>query len=117
MIAAIIDHRYNDFHNTRTELFGFYECEDHQESSDRLLHSVETWLKEKGMEKVLGPSKPGMMDEIGILVEGFDRYPAILMPYNEPYYDKLIVNSGYHADMYQLIYLVTLDYEYCERAS
>src|SRR5690625_1094533 len=96
-IAAIIDHRYNDFHNTRTGFFGFYECEDHQESSDRLFHAVETWLKEKGMEKVLGPSKPGMMDEIGILVEGFDRYPAILMPYNEQYNDKLIVNSRYHA--------------------
>src|SRR5690625_7367295 len=61
------------------------------------------------MEKVLGPSKPGMMDEIGILVEGFDRYPAILMPYNEPYYDNLIVNSGYHAEMDLLNYLVIQD--------
>ena len=116
-IAAIIDHRYNDFHNTRTGFFGFYECEDHQESSDRLFHAVETWLKEKGMEKVLGPSKPGMMDEIGILVEGFDRYPAILMPYNEPYYDKLIVNSGYHAEMDLLNYLVTQDNVDRERAN
>src|SRR5690625_7960099 len=69
------------------------------------------------MEKVLGPSKPGMMDEIGILVEVFDRYPAILMPYNEPYYDKLIVNSGYHAEMDLLNYLVTQDNVDRERAN
>src|SRR5690625_4271572 len=116
-IAAIIDHRYNDFHNTRTGFFGFYKCEDHQESSDRLFHAVETWLKEKGMEKVLGPSKPGMMEGIGIVVEGFDRYPAILMPYNAPYYDKLIVNSGYHAEMDLLNSLVTQDNVGRERAN
>lgn len=116
-IAAIIDHRYNDFHKTRTGFFGFYECEDLQDSSDMLFDAAETWLKEKGMEQVLGPSKPGMMDEIGILVEGFDRYPAILMPYNKPYYDKLIVNSGYHAEMDLLNYLVTQDSVDRERAN
>src|SRR5690625_6278653 len=69
------------------------------------------------MEQVIGTSKPVMMDEIGILVEGFDRYPAILMPYNEPYYDKLIVNSGYHAEMDLLNYLVTQDNVDRERAN
>jgi len=55
----------------------------------------------------MGPSNPGMMDEIGILVEGFDKYPAILMPYHKPYYDELIKNSGYGKEMDLLAYHVT----------
>src|SRR5690625_7077076 len=69
------------------------------------------------MTNVHSPSKPRMIDEIGILVEGLDRYPAILMPYNEPYYDKLIVKSGYHAEMDLLNYLVTQDNVDRERAN
>ena len=42
------------------------------------------------MEKVLGPASPGMMDVIGILKEGYDKDPYILMPYNKDYYPKLI---------------------------
>lgn len=108
-IAAIIDHRYNEFHKNLTGFFGFYECNNNQQKSDLLFEAAENWLREKGMEQVLGPASPGMMDEIGILVEGFDKYPTILMPYNKPYYDKLIKNSGYHGEMDLLSYLVTQD--------
>src|SRR5690625_4155068 len=69
------------------------------------------------MEKDLSPSKPWLIDVIVIFVDGLDRYPAILMPYNEPYYDKLIVNSGYHAEMDLLNYLVTQDNVDRERAN
>ncbi|TVR15888.1 MAG: GNAT family N-acetyltransferase [Balneolaceae bacterium] len=108
-IAAIIDHRYNRFHNTKTGFFGFFESIDKAETSNLLFKVAEGWLREKGMEQVLGPANPGMMDEIGILVEGFDKYPSILMPYNKPYYDKLLTEAGYKKEMDLLTYLVTQD--------
>ncbi|MCC5940281.1 MAG: GNAT family N-acetyltransferase [Balneolaceae bacterium] len=108
-IAAIIDHRYNRYHNTKTGFFGFFESVDKVETSDLLFKVAEDWLREQGMEQVLGPANPGMMDEIGVLVEGFDKYPSILMPYNKPYYDKLITNAGYQKEMDLLTYLVTQD--------
>ena len=108
-IAAIIDHRYNRFHNTKTGFFGFFESIDKPETSNLLFKVAEGWLREKGMEQVLGPANPGMMDEIGILVEGFDKYPSILMPYNKPYYDKLVIEAGYKKEMDLLTYLVTQD--------
>lgn len=108
-IAAIIDHRYNRFHNTKTGFFGFFESIDKTETSNLLFKVAEGWLREKGMEQVLGPANPGMMDEIGILVEGFDKYPSILMPYNKPYYDKLVTEAGYKKEMDLLTYLVTQD--------
>ena len=108
-IAAIIDHRYNRFHNTKTGFFGFFESIDKTETSNLLFKVAEGWLREKGMEQVLGPANPGMMDEIGILVEGFDKYPSILMPYNKSYYDKLLNEAGYKKEMDLLTYLVTQD--------
>lgn len=108
-IAAIIDHRYNKFHNTKMGFFGFFECIDQQSTADLLFKVAEDWLREKGMNTVMGPANPSMMDEIGILVEGFDKYPTILMPYHKDYYDKIIKNAGYKKEMDLLAYLVTQD--------
>lgn len=108
-IAAIIDHRYNKFHNTKTGFFGFFECIDQQSTADLLLKVAEDWLREKGMNTVMGPSNPSMMDELGILVEGFNKYPTIMMPYHKNYYDKIIRSAGYKKEMDLLAYLVTQD--------
>lgn len=106
-IAAIIDHRYNEFHGTKTGFFGFFESIDNQSTADLLLRVAEGWLDERGMKSVLGPANPGMMDEIGILVDGFEKYPSILMPYNKVYYDKLLKNGGYQQEMDLLTYRVS----------
>ncbi len=108
-IAAIIDHRYNRYHGTKVGFFGFFESIEKEETSQLLFKVAEDWLREQGMSKVMGPANPGMMDEIGILVEGFDKYPSILMPYNKPYYDKLITEAGYKKEMDLLTYHVTQD--------
>lgn len=98
-IAAVIDHRYNSYHNSKTGFFGFFESIDRQQTTDLLFKVANDWLIDKGMEDTLGPANPGMMDEIGVLVDGFEKYPAILMPYSKPYYDKLIKNAGYEKAM------------------
>ncbi|MEX0905090.1 MAG: GNAT family N-acetyltransferase [Balneolaceae bacterium] len=108
-IAAIIDHRYNEFHNTKTGFFGFFESIDRKSMAELLFRVAEDWLKARGMKEVLGPANPGMMDEIGILVEGFDKYPSILMPYHKSYYDELIKACGYKKKMDLLTYEVTQD--------
>ncbi|MDZ7756696.1 hypothetical protein [Rhodohalobacter sp.] len=116
-LAAIIDHRYNDFHNAKTGFFGFFECIDRQSTTDLLFRVAEDWLRDRGMTDVLGPANPSMMDEIGILVEGFDKYPSILMPYHKTYYDKLLKGAGYEKEMDLLTYLVTQDSVDRERAN
>ncbi len=93
-IAAIIDHRYNEHHNDKTGFFGFFECINDQTVANLLLKVASGWLRERGRTKILGPANPSMMDEVGILVEGFEYDPSIMMPYHKPYYDKLIKNAG-----------------------
>ena len=108
-IAAIIDHRYNEFHNTKTGFFGFFESIDQQSTANLMVRVATDWLRNQGMEDVLGPTNPGMMDEIGILVDGFDKYPAILLPYHKPYYDKLLKEAGFEKAQDLLTYDVNQD--------
>ena len=105
-IAAIIDHRYNDYHDAQTGHFGFFECIDDQHTADLLFRVASDWLRDKGMKDVLGPANPGMMDTIGFLIDGFDKDPYILMPYNFSYYDELIKNAGFKKAMDLFAYLI-----------
>ncbi|MCW9707690.1 GNAT family N-acetyltransferase [Fodinibius salsisoli] len=106
-IAAIRDHRYNEHHNNKTGFFGFFECVNEQSVANLLLKVASGWLQERGHTDVLGPSNPSMMDEIGVLVDGFDHDPSIMMPYHKPYYDKLIKNAGFRKEMDLYAYRVT----------
>ena len=94
-IAAVVDDRFNKQHGLNTGHFAFFECIDHQPTADLMFRVAEDWLKEQGVEEVLGPTNPGMMDVLGFLVDGFDKYPYIMMAYSKPYYEKLALNAGY----------------------
>lgn len=106
-IAAIIDHRYNDHHNSKTGFFGFFECIDDQSVADLLFKVAEDWLRERGHNDILGPANPSMMDEIGVLVDGFEYNPSIMMPYHKPYYNKLIKNAGLNKEIDLYAFRVT----------
>lgn len=98
-IAAIEDHRYNEFHGTNTGFFGFFECIDDQHVADLLFKAASDWLRARDYSDILGPANPSMMDEVGILVDGFEYYPSIMMPYHKPYYDRLLKNAGLKKEM------------------
>jgi len=93
-IAAIIDHRYNKHHGAKTGFFGFYESNNSQAVTNLLFRVAEDWLRERGMSDLLGPANPSMMDEIGILVDGFEEYPYLMMPYHKSYYNQLLTGAG-----------------------
>lgn len=105
-IAAIIDHRFNEFHGTKTGHFGFFESINDQHTTNLLFRVAEDWLRDKGMNKVVGPASPSMMDTIGVLIDGFDKDPYIMMPYNFSYYDELIKNAGFQKEMDMYAYIV-----------
>ena len=105
-IAAILDHRFNEFHGTKTGHFGFFECINDQHTANLLFRVASDWLRDKGMNKVLGPASPSMMDTIGVLVDGFDKDPYIMMPYNFSYYDELILSCGFSKEMDMYAYMV-----------
>ena len=79
---------------------------------------AEDWARNRGLDSVIGPLSPNMMGEMGFLVDGFDRDPAILMPYNKPYYDRLVQGCGYAKEMDLLAYSIdrnSVNLEHLER--
>ncbi len=95
-IAAIKNDLHNSTHNDKVGFFGFFECINDQEVANKLFDTARAWLKEKGLVYMRGPANPSSNDEYGMLLEGFDDSPRILMPYNPPYYLELCSNYGFN---------------------
>jgi GNAT superfamily N-acetyltransferase len=93
-ITAQIDRVFNEFHHSRSGMFGFLEVEDDQEAFDALLAAAEGWLRARGMERMLGPMDFQLNDESGVLVEGFEHPPLIRQPWHPPYYQRLCETAG-----------------------
>ena len=93
-ITAQIDHAFNDFHKTRSGMFGFLEFEDDQEVLDALLAAAESWLRERGCELMLGPMDFQLNDESGVLIEGFELAPLIRQSWHPPYYQQRCEAAG-----------------------
>lgn len=94
-IAAIINHNHNTEHSENIGFFGFFECIDDQDTANALFDAAKSWLKAKGVTAMRGPASPSVNDEYGLLVDGFQHPPAILMAYNPPYYQQLVENYGF----------------------
>ena len=93
-IAAILDHAHNRFHSEDTGFFGFFECEDDPDAARALLDCARAWVTERGARLLRGPVNPSTNYECGMLVEGFDLDPMVMMTWNPPYYPKLMEQAG-----------------------
>ncbi|AXE18703.1 hypothetical protein DR864_13550 [Runella rosea] len=93
-IAAIFNRNHNTFTGRKDGFFGFFDCIDDQEVADALIKQASEWLKSQGAEQLNGPVNFSTNDPSGLLVEGFDRPPMAMMPYNAPYYEKLLLKTG-----------------------
>jgi hypothetical protein len=115
-IAAIQDHNYNSFHQQQAGFFGFFECVDELPVASGLFGAAREWLGQKGARVIRGPVNPSTNYECGVLVEGFDSSPQVMMPYNPPYYDALIQNAGLRKAKDLYAYHVTTDDVAIDRA-
>lgn len=95
IIAAILNHRHNQFHEENVAHFGVFEVLNDPEAAHVLLDTAVTWAKERGTDKILGPFNLSTNDECGLLVDGFDSPPVVMMTYNPPYYIDLLEANGF----------------------
>jgi GNAT superfamily N-acetyltransferase len=94
-VAAIVNHAHNERYHDQRGFFGFFECEDSQETANALFDAAREWLRGKGMTAIRGPMNPSMNYECGLLVDGFHEPPTFMMTYNRPYYQRLIETYGF----------------------
>ncbi|MCK4801694.1 MAG: GNAT family N-acetyltransferase [Anaerolineales bacterium] len=94
-IAVFTNHAHNEYHNENIAFFGFFEVLEDAEASQKLFETAEVWAKKRGHTALRGPAQFSTNDECGLLVDGFNDRPRILMTYNPSYYVELIEKSGY----------------------
>jgi hypothetical protein len=114
-VAAIINGMHLKKYADGVGFFGFFESVDDYHVTSALLGRAETWLKEQGLTGVRGPVNPSMNDTSGLLVDGFDREPAILMPYNPPYYVDFLERYGFSRTMTMWAYYLHKKYVNVEK--
>ncbi len=94
-IASIVNGMHLQKYDDGMGFFGFFECVDDDVVAGALFDAAATWLQEQGLTGMRGPANPSLNDTAGLLVDGFDSDPSILMPYNPPYYDDFFVAYGF----------------------
>ena len=93
-VAAILDKAHNRFHEENAGFFGFFECINDQAVADALLQQARRWVSDRGAKFLRGPVNPSTNYECGLLVDGFDSDPMVMMTYNPEYYPQLLEKAG-----------------------
>jgi hypothetical protein len=108
-ISAQIDRLHLERYQDGTGFFGMLEAEDNLETFRALMDTAETWLRTKGMRRVAGPYNLSINQELGLLVDGYDTPPAIMMGHARPYYAHRIEENGYRKEKDLLAYVIGSD--------
>ena len=94
-ITAQVDERWDEFQGGSDAMFGFFETANDPEVATALLEAANEWAQSKSRSRILGPMDFTTNDEVGVLIEGFERRPMILEPWHPPYYRELIEAGGF----------------------
>jgi GNAT superfamily N-acetyltransferase len=103
-IAAIANRLHNETHGDRVGFFGFFESVDDPEVARALFDAAGEWLRSHGFDTMRGPASFSVNDECGLLVDGFETPPTLMMPYNPRYYVRLVEQSGFAKAKDLLVY-------------
>jgi GNAT superfamily N-acetyltransferase len=94
-IAAFVDHHYNKEHGEPIGGIGMFECIKNPSLAEQLLTEAAENLKYNGCTKIDRCGKFDANGEIGLLVDGFDKDPYFMEPYNAPYYQEYFEKNGF----------------------
>lgn len=108
-ISAQVCSEHERLHADGAGFFGFFESIDDRNVAAALLRAAEDWVRAHGKKSIRGPFNLTINDDWGVLIDGFDTPPMVMMPHNPRYYDALILGSGYAKlkDIYAWKYTVS----------
>jgi hypothetical protein len=94
-ISAQIDHLARTDPAAPAGYFGMIAAEDDPEVFAALFRTAEDWLRQRGRAQALGPFNLSVNEEVGLLVDGFDTPPMLMMGHDLPYVARRIEAQGY----------------------
>jgi hypothetical protein len=95
-------------HNDNCGMFGFLDAIDDPAVFRALTVAAASWLRARGRTGMIGPFSFSINDEMGLLIDGFNTPPNMMMGHGKPYYaahmDALGFNKAkdviaYHYDL------------------
>lgn len=95
-VAVLENRNFNTFNHQNSAFFYLFECENNYQASSGLFEAAFEWARQRNLNQIHGPRGFTVFDGLGVLVKGFEHRPAFGLPYNPPYYPRLIENSGFH---------------------
>jgi len=114
-IAGIVNGMHLQKYDDATGFFGFFECVDDYAVAEGLLNAAADWLRTQGLRRMRGPANPTLNDTAGLLVDGFEFHPSILMPYNPPYHEDFLLRYGFDRSMTMWSFYAHVKYAKTER--
>lgn len=105
-ISAIDNRLHNEVQKEKTGFWGYFESDNDPAISAALFDAAAGWLKQRGLTRMLGPANPSLNDPCGLLVDGFEWSPFVLMTYNPRYYVPLVSKAGFTKAMDLLAYIL-----------
>jgi GNAT superfamily N-acetyltransferase len=94
-ISAQISRSVRGYEGDREGHFGFLDAEDSAETFAALLGTAEAWLRARGAVRSLGPFSLSINDECGLLIDGFETPPFLMMGHARRYYATRVEQQGY----------------------
>lgn len=94
-VTAHVDRAYDAFHGVRAGWFGFFESVDDRQVAHALLDEAVAWIAGRGATQLIGPCNFTTNQQLGLLVENFDRPPMVEMTYNPRWYEELLTSYGF----------------------
>ncbi|RPI58635.1 MAG: N-acetyltransferase [Chloroflexi bacterium] len=94
-ISAHVNQRHNEVYGDKVGFFGFFEVVDDEDAARALLNAASDWVLQQGMDAIRGPESFSQNEEVGLLIDGFDAPPVIMMTYNPRYYQGFLERAGF----------------------
>jgi hypothetical protein len=92
--SAQIDREHLRLYGDDTGFFGFFDTVDDDEVGRALAGAAEAWLRARGMRRMRGPLSLYINEEVGVLVEGFEHPPQIMMAHSRYWQDRVAKAAG-----------------------
>lgn len=88
------DPNYNREHGSNLGCFGMFESIDDEYVAQALIDAAADWLRSRGRDTIRGPIDYSLNYPCGLLIDGFDTPPRIMMNHNPRYYERLLMSCG-----------------------
>lgn len=93
---GVFDNRhYNDYRQSKVAFFYHLDFVEDVKVVTALVEAAAAWARERGLTMLMGPKGMLRSDAYGVLVEGFEHFAGMGLPYNYPYYPRLLEEVGF----------------------